>query len=301
MDRIHQRHSNRGQIASVAFVLLTSFVFSTAFVSCDDKRAQQTSNDVRNDSNLVEMEEPEDTLITKLYTREQKDSTGDYSITVEWPEADDDDMQPAASIREWANEILGGTYYDDMEKPQLMVNHYLTEILNEYHDTYKEGEVFLRQNDIKLLNTCRIIKDFEAEKFVTFIYHAESYLGGAHGGVSNFGQTFRKDDGRRIGWEIFKAGTSEDMQETIRQGLYDYFSSDGEEIKTPQQLSEMLLIDNAEYFIPLPQCQPLFLKDGILFIYNQYEIAPYAAGMPQFIVSYKQAKKLMNVTGQRLL
>jgi hypothetical protein len=53
--------------------------------------------------------------------------------------------------------------------------------------------------------------------------------------------------------------------------------------------------------MPLPQCPPLFTKDGVRFIYGQYEIAPYAAGMPDFTVPYNKLEKFMKVTAKKLL
>ena len=37
----------------------------------------------------------------------------------------------------------------------------------------------------------------------------------------------------------------------------------------------------------MPATSPYFTADGIVFTYQQYEIAPYAAGQPSFTLSYK--------------
>ena len=52
----------------------------------------------------------------------------------------------------------------------------------------------------------------------------------------------------------------------------------------------MLILDDEEGVddIPLPEAAPLFTKDGVKLTYGQYEIAPYAAGMPSFVAPYAE-------------
>ena len=40
--------------------------------------------------------------------------------------------------------------------------------------------------------------------------------------------------------------------------------------------------------IPLPSAPPTFTRQGLSFVYQQYEIAPYAAGMINFNIPYKK-------------
>ena len=133
----------------------------------------------------------------------------------------------------------------------------------------------------------------ETERYLVFNAQEYVYMGGAHGGAASDGTTFRKTDGRRLGWDLFVSGSG--MQEVIKNGLMEYF-----QVKTEEELTECLSLDNTVFF-PLPQTPPLFQKDGILFIYQQYEIAAYAAGQPSFILPYDKAKKMMNNTGKQLV
>ena len=56
---------------------------------------------------------------------------------------------------------------------------------------------------------------------------------------------------------------------------------------------EACLLDVQVYNIPLPKNPPYFTQDGLTFVYQQYEIAPYAAGMPTFSIPYDVAKGLL--------
>ena len=61
----------------------------------------------------------------------------------------------------------------------------------------------------------------------------------------------------------------------------------------------MLFIDDR--FIPLPSW-PLYPSgDGLAFIYQQYEIASYADGMPSFTIPYADIEPYMTPEAKALL
>lgn len=118
------------------------------------------------------------------------------------------------------------------------------------------------------------------------VFHSQDYIymGGAHGGVTGAGSlTYDKKTGERI--EAFlDPDCVEDIQPLIRKGLTDYFTS-GDMDVTEENLNDFLLLDGD--LIPLPSWQPFPSKDGLVFTYQQYEIAPYAEGMPAFTIPYE--------------
>ena len=282
-----------------SFLALPAYMLAAALLltlgSCNEKK-NTTPTPLAKDSVAVEPINT-DTLLTKVYSKEVNDSSGEYSLKFEYPEDNDNQEALTNSIREWFSEEMEGTYEGDLQKPDEMVAFYLNDMVK---TAKNEFGYMPKDSGIKFLDQRRVTKMFEAKRFVTYCYHAESYMGGAHGSVVVMAQTFRKEDGRRIGWEVFKSPYNEQLQKLIREGLIEYFSFDGERI-TEEQLADQLQGEANQYFIPLPQCPPIFEKDGIGFLYNQYEIACYAAGMPQFTIPYKKILPLMNVTGHRLL
>ena len=136
--------------------------------------------------------------------------------------------------------------------------------------------------------------------YAVFLSQDYVYMGGAHGGVTGAGcLTFDKRDGSRI--EAFlDPDCVEDIQPLLREGLVSYFS-DFEIDITEDNLQEFLLLDGD--LIPLPAWQPYPSEDGLVFTYQQYEIAPYAAGMPSFVLPLEgvapyltnQARSLLNL------
>ncbi|MBR1518497.1 MAG: DUF3298 domain-containing protein [Prevotella sp.] len=225
--------------------------------------------------------------------REVEDSSGMYSISLQLPV--DQKSALAKAVNEYATEMMGGTFEGEYTDTTAMADHYLKGIIDEYHEMYGEVPHFA-VDGMKLLDNIKMFKVYETPKVVTYEYTTETFTGGAHGGFYSVGQTFRRSDGRRIGWDILQHQYGVEFQEMLKHGLKEYF-----DIGSDDELKGMLLSEDKFYTIPLPQCPPLFVKDGVMFVYNQYEIAPYAAGLPTFVIAYDKIRQYLNVTGKRLL
>ena len=153
---------------------------------------------------------------------------------------------------------------------------------------------------MQLLDSVSITKLAEGNDWVTFQFVNDVFQGGAHGSHLVFGQTFRKSDGRRIGWEIIRQLPEGNLQELMRKGLVSYFAADNEEGFKEEDL-ENVLDESARYYTPMPQCPPLFTAEGILFLYNQYEIAAYAMGLPSFVLTWDELQPHLNATAKHML
>ncbi|MBQ3766026.1 MAG: DUF3298 domain-containing protein [Bacteroidales bacterium] len=89
------------------------------------------------------------------------------------------------------------------------------------------------------------------------------------------------------------------IQPLLRKGLTDYFA-DGEVEITSEELDDMLFLESAS-IIPFPAWTPFPTEDGLVFTYQQYEIAAYAAGMPNFIISYDDVLPYLTPEAKTLL
>ena len=146
-----------------------------------------------------------------------------------------------------------------------------------------------------------LLKARETDKYVVFQSQDYVYLGGAHGGVTGRGGlTFDKKDGLLV--EMFIDPASLDaIQPLLRKGITQYFTADGEMEITQEELDNYLFLESG--VIPFPAWTPYPDEDGLVFTYQQYEIAAYAAGMPEFTVPYEdllpyltpEAKALLNL------
>ena len=285
----------------IVFVLLMAVVYG-----CNQKAQTPLPSPSQNDSASVTVNEQEDAqkdgkLTYKQVEQSKKDKSGEYKIVVDFPTSGNPILVNA--IREYISESLGisyagemennmqGSYSGDLGDGQKMIDYYFDLKYKEFkkaHDLMAEnmtGDVptFASETEIHFL--------YETDKFVTYEMKKYEDMGGAHGGTFISGMTFRKSDGRRVEWDLF----TKSMQDVIKKGLKKYF-----EVNTDEELENSLSLENT-YMLPLPATPPVFTKEGVMFTYQQYEIAAYAAGLPSFIVPYDEAKSLMNTTGKNLL
>lgn len=147
--------------------------------------------------------------------------------------------------------------------------------------------------------------------YLTFSLQHSIYTGGAHGGNISYGKTFRKTDGKSLDWSMFDESKRGELCNLIKEGLKGYFFQNEESAAgvSDEALFDILfLFDNPdtpenelEYGIPLPQNAPWLSSRGIVFIYNEYEIASYADGHPSCVIPFDEIKPLMNPEGSQWL
>ena len=145
--------------------------------------------------------------------------------------------------------------------------------------------------------TMEVTKTFEDSTYVVFNDMEYAYIGGAHGGVFGFGAlTFRFSDGSKVD-SFLKDNVVKDMQPLLKKGLKEYFNENADDkITTDQQLMENLqLSGETDNLIPLPAWMPCPDEKGkgLVFTYQQYEIACYAVGMPSFVLSWDELKPFL--------
>lgn len=129
----------------------------------------------------------------------------------------------------------------------------------------------------------KLEKTWETDRIAVFDSQNYLYMAGAHGGIIGDGpMSFDKQSGMRIR-DFFAPGAEKDMQPLLRDGMLEYFkermAAVGSELEDHVNLKDGL--------IPLPQWDPRPCADGLIFTYQQYEVAAYADGMPEFILAYE--------------
>ena len=148
----------------------------------------------------------------------------------------------------------------------------------------------------------KLVKVADTLNYVVFLSQEYSYTGGAHGGVGGDGDlTFSKLDGKMI--EHFVDTTKvEALQPLLREGLKSYFAENGEKLTDEELYGQLQLgISGNERTIPLPMYQPFPTAEGLVFTYQQYEVACYAAGMPSFVIPYKKIARYLTPEATKLL
>lgn len=227
---------------------------------------------------------------------ERTDSVAEVSIKVDFPVAGPVPLVNA--VREYVSEQLGGTYSGDLADGNAMLAHYAEAIMAELHDEEEDlGDIVHEQ----LSSTDEIKLVAETDQYVTFVCSSYCYLGGAHGTPSRSGVTFRKSDGRRVGFEMLRNTEDDEFRSLIKEGLKTYFSEHDMEVETDDDLMMLLNTDAPAEYLPLPVTQPYLLPEGLVLTYHVYEIAPFYVGMPTFVIDYDSLRPYMKHTLEELV
>jgi len=102
------------------------------------------------------------------------------------------------------------------------------------------------------------------------------FTGGAHGGTTRVPYNYDLTTGKPLGYkDLFKKGT--DYKKVIVEEI----------VKSIQENPDIYFPDAVETVRNFTDAQPFYLtEEGIVVIYGQYEIAPYAAGIREFLIPY---------------
>lgn len=253
----------------------------TAFAGCKGKTAQHSGT--------------ADTVATVTDSVVVQNGLGSFRYVAEVPR----ENQPLRDlVVEWISEVLGGYYQGSADS--------IAPVLRLAKDSamaqVKANVGMLRTEDADTpagSSGCSYIfrKISDGADYVTWAGDGYTYFeGSAHGTAPCCGQTFRKHDGRRIGWEVLRTDYDAQLQKLMREGLKQALG-----MKTDEELKQALLNEDDFEVLPLPQCPPLFTREGVKFVYQQYEIMPYALGRPEFTLSYDRLRPYMKTTALRLM
>ena len=240
---------------------------------------------------------PQDTAFsTETLAYAQKSATADVTIKANYPTGGNATLTNA--ICEYISEQLGGTYTGNNTAGDSVVAYYGQQQTARMEEAAKAlagsavASTYFSQ-EIKVLA--------ETETYVTYTDYTETFLGGAHGMSSLTGTTFRKSDGRRFGREMLRSTDTEAFRLLLKEGLESYFAKNDTANFGDEELKQMLLPNNSIDYLPLPQAAPYLTEGGMVFTYQPYEIAPYAAGRPTFTVGYDKLKPFLTETVSKLI
>lgn len=207
------------------------------------------------------------------------------SITADYPVKGDKALMD--SIRLFIDKELGGNYKGDFQQGDSLLAFYahgwekeMTQMFNEIV-TARGSD----QDMAPMFRSVVIKQEYNTPLYITYSIRTETYSGGAHGMHESKGVTFRKEDGHIFSNDILIKNRDKEFNNLIRDGLFRYFSEQDMPLSSDIELSTALQIDDVNN-IPLPTAPLYFTPDGIVMVYQPYEIACYAAGSPKFTIPY---------------
>lgn len=200
------------------------------------------------------------------------DNTARYESVVDAPVTENEDLRD--NIISWISGLLSENYDGDSQDVKAMVEFDRDEFLSPETGS---PQSFI-QNHIKMVE--------DNDRYVTYYCKSWLYMGGAHGTSYEEGATFSKNTGERFTFKMFK--NPDLLGEMIKVALQkQYF----EPLLTGTDMTfeEVVYSEVAESF-PLPTAEPWIQNDSVFFVYENYEIAAYALGLPQCGIPYEKLK-----------
>lgn len=185
------------------------------------------------------------------------------------------------AVLKWLHDTYAHDYQGDISDVKAMFH---SAAQNAFYDPDSESPGSTIEYTVELIaNT---------DKYITYEVNGYDYFGGAHGMPYRYGQTFLKETGEELDLaeEIDTAG----LAPILRKGVAEYLEVDDGSV-------DECLFDDAAKSFPMPGHAPWLTDKSVRFVYGAYEIAPYASGMPEADVLFKDIKSHLSAKVKALI
>lgn len=290
--------------------LLALLMTTASLAGCTTKSASNAGSQMlQSDANAAT-----DTLSTSnIVYHKVQDSTITCTLRVDYPTGTD---SLAVGLRRYVNKTLAEIelsaayisdqpttpppYSGDLSKAQTVVDHYGKTCYDRLVAVYKDLTSNNQLDRIVLSYDARLSKTDETAGYITYTATVYTYLDGAHGSTLKQVENISKQTGKVVNHTVDSLQLKA-LQPLMRKGVLSYLNSnmDKDEQVADKDLGSYLFIDNG--IIPLPSLAPVLTRNGLHFVYQQYEIGPYALGIVEFTVPYQDIKPMMTAEARSLI
>ena len=229
---------------------------------------------------------------------EQKDSTLKCSVVVDYPSGDD---SLSVGVRRYVAGELARLFLPTMQEEDEPAAVFkgakedgkaLVDFYGNMNNVYLKAQYAeLKELGIAGLSyDLSIRKTYETDRYLTYETSCYVFLGGAHGSAMCRPVNIVKATGKVLAATVDTL-KQKALQPILRRGVKEYISkAENRKIKD-RDLQNMLFVEHG--IIPLPATVPVLTSEGLRFVYQQYEIGPYALGMVEFTVPYADVKSCL--------
>ena len=278
-----------------------TIVMAAALTACGHRASTETTADadsVSVDSAKVEAPVEDDSYIeVETVKFEKSDSTAEVSVLVQWPTTGDKVI--VDSLKKHICDLLGDDFIDGPKAIKKYGQNLFVSQQEDWHSVCDEMEPGDRMGAFSKTHEITILA--QTKNYVTTFYETYQYGGGAHGLMTQVGFTFRKSDGKQIA--LLKNTNSPKLAKLIKEGVRSFFSEQPDKTLSDEELIEYLFTGevSALNHLPLPGNSPYLSDTGMVFLYTQYEIAPYSSGIIKFEIPFKDIKPFMTDEAKALI
>lgn len=229
---------------------------------------------------------------------EQKDSTLKCSVVVDYPSGDD---SLSVGVRRYVAGELARLFLPTMQEedePAAVFKGAKEDgkALVDFYGKLNFGYLKSQYAELKdfgiagLSYDLSIRKTGETDRYLTYETSCYVFLGGAHGSAMCYPVNIVRSTGKVLAATVDTL-KQKALQPILRRGVKEYISkAENRKIKD-RDLQNMLFVEHG--IIPLPATVPVLTPEGLRFVYQQYEIGPYALGMVEFTVPYADVKSCL--------
>lgn len=283
-------------------LLFLSLAFVCVTFGCKSKSSSKLGENVSSAA--------DDTLCVDSVVFSQEDTSVSCRIKVDYPQGEG---KLADSVRALLNSQLAEavivnlcndkdalrakSFQGSLADGDAMLAHYGRCAAQTLTEEWKELKQVNPELSYPFAFTLTLAKANETPRYLTYALTSYQYLGGAHGMSSSYKFNIDKAHGVVL-QQVVDTLQTKALQPMLRRGVMSYLRACGQEVKE-QELKDILFIKDG--IIPLPAKTPVLANDGVEFIYQHYEIGPYAMGMVQFKVSYEDIRPYLTAEAARLL
>lgn len=229
---------------------------------------------------------------------EQKDSTLKCSVVVDYPSGDD---SLSVGVRRYVAGELARLFLPTMQEedePAAVFKGTKADgkALVDFYGKLNFGYLKSQYAELKDLGIAGLSYDLsirktgETDRYLTYETSCYVFLGGAHGSAMCYPVNIVRSTGKVLAATVDTL-KQKALQSILRRGVKEYISkAENRKIKD-RDLQNMLFVEHG--IIPLPTTVPVLTPEGLRFVYQQYEIGPYALGMVEFTVPYADVKSCL--------
>ena len=282
---------------------MTIVMAAALFSACGHRASTEATTDTDSVSiDSVKVEAPDSSDLKSLIDVEtvkfeKSDSTAEVSVLVQWPTTGDKVI--VDSLKKHIRDLLGDDFIDGPKAIKKYGQALFESQQEDWHSVCDEMEPGDRMGAFSKTHEITILA--QTKNYVTTFYETYQYGGGAHGLMTQVGFTFRKSDGRQI--PLLKNTNSPKLAKLIKEGVRSFFSERPDKPLSDDELLEFLFTGekSALNHLPLPGNSPYLSDTGMVFLYTQYEIAPYSSGIIKFEIPFKDIKPFMTDEAKALI
>ena len=200
-------------------------------------------------------------------------------MQIEWPE-DGTNRKALKEIQKGITDLLFGSELETTD-----IEYAMKAYNNRSVDFYvQDNEEYLEDTEEEwgfMMNWSESIDGSFLDPYkgmVSYLKYAYGYSGGAHGMDALTCRTFDLKTGREIFDEdLFKPGYEDRLTETLRANLLS-------SVEDPDMLFETDITPSDNFYLT---------SEGITYIYQRYEIGPYAIGIIKVTVPWKEIQDII--------